>query len=241
MPAERDSPREHSPERETQMEWPMFRIKICGITQVDDALAAVAAGADAVGLNFFPKSPRYVLLDNALPIVDSLPAGIVKVGVFVNAPADEVCRTFDRLGLDLIQLHGDEPPEFPSSLGGRPVMRAFRFGPGGLAAVADHLRQAAAGGGSPRLALIDAYRRGQYGGTGQVANWAALADYAAIHDAPPLVLSGGLTAKNVADAIRAVRPAAVDAASGVESSPGQKDPALVGEFVRAARTAFKAS
>ena len=105
----------------------MFCVKICGITNVEDARAVVTAGADAVGLNFYPKSPRYVTPEQASPIIDALPAEVVKVALFVNAGSDDVCRTFDDLKLDLIQLHGDEPPEFIARLGGRPVMRAFRI------------------------------------------------------------------------------------------------------------------
>ena len=104
----------------------MFRIKICGITSVDDALLVARAGADAVGLNFYPRSPRYISLDTARKIVAALPKEIVKVGLFVNAPPADVCRTYSDLSLDLIQLHGDEPPEYLAQLGGRPVMRAFR-------------------------------------------------------------------------------------------------------------------
>ena len=106
----------------------MFRIKICGITSVEDARAVAAAGADAVGLNFYAKSPRYVTPEKARQIVNALADELVKVGLFVNAAVEEVCETFDQLGLDLIQLHGDEPPTFPARLGGRPVMRAFRLG-----------------------------------------------------------------------------------------------------------------
>ncbi|NQT37500.1 MAG: phosphoribosylanthranilate isomerase, partial [Planctomycetes bacterium] len=110
----------------------MFRVKICGLTSVEDARAVVTAGADAVGLNFFERSERFIDEPLAREIVESLPAGVVKVGLFVNAPAEEVCRKFDRLHLDLIQLHGDEPPEYLTELADRPVMRAFRLGPAGL-------------------------------------------------------------------------------------------------------------
>ena len=117
----------------------MFRIKICGITGPDDALMAARAGADAIGLNFYPRSPRFVTPQQARQIVDVLPPGIVKVGLFVDAPADEIVEVHDRLGLDLIQLHGIEPPEFLLKLGGRPVMRALRLGPVGLAPIDEYL------------------------------------------------------------------------------------------------------
>lgn len=219
----------------------MFRIKICGVTSVEDAEAVVRAGADAVGLNFYPKSPRYVALDQARRIVDVLPDGVVKVGVFVNAPGHDVLSVSIILGLDLIQLHGDEPPMFLKELGDRPVMRAFRLGEKGLEPVGWYLAQCRQLGCMPRLTLIDANVKGVYGGSGQVADWQVLKTYRADRHAgsiPPLVLAGGLTADNVGEAIRTVSPAAVDTASGVETAPGKKDPAAVEAFVRAARRAF---
>jgi len=219
----------------------MFRIKICGVTTVDDAVVVARSGADAVGLNFYPRSPRYLQPPEAGQIVDALPAGIVKVGLFVNAPAREVCKTFDGLGLDLIQLHGDEPPHFLTALGDRPVLRAFRLGPAGLEPVGRYLGQCRDRGRMPRSILIDAHVKGVYGGSGQVADWQQLTTYRPIRSGeptPPLVLAGGLTPDNVAEAIRTVRPAGVDTASGVESSPGRKSEALVQRFVDAARAAF---
>ncbi|MGA2031635.1 MAG: phosphoribosylanthranilate isomerase, partial [Thermoguttaceae bacterium] len=110
----------------------MLRVKICGITGVDDARMVVRAGADAVGLNFFANSPRHIPPERAEEIIAVLPPGVLKVGLFVDTPAAEVCQYFDRLGLDLIQLHGDQPPAFLAQLGGRPVMRAFRLAGTGL-------------------------------------------------------------------------------------------------------------
>ena len=216
----------------------MFRIKICGITNVDDALAVVRAGADAVGLNFYARSPRYIALDTARRIVAALPKEMVKVGLFVNADPADICRVCDDLGLDLIQLHGDEPPELLAQLGERPVMRALRLGAKGFQAVFDYLRRCQELAAMPSLTLLDSLIPGEYGGTGKTADWTAAKQYVAESGLPPLVLAGGLTPANVADAIRAVRPAAVDTASGVESSPGRKDPAAVAAFVRAAREAF---
>ena len=213
----------------------MFRVKICGITNVEDARVVAAAGADAVGLNFYPKSPRYVGLDKARQILDALPEGLVKAGLFVNAAAEEVCRTFDLLALDLIQLHGDEPPEFLSELGGRAVMRAFRLEESGVDRMCQYLDDCRKLGCVPRLVLVDACVEGSYGGTGQVADWELLKRYPFGATPAPLVLAGGLTPENVAEAIRIVRPAAVDTASGVESRPGRKDPRAVEAFVRAAR------
>lgn len=221
----------------------MFRVKICGITSVEDAGSVAEAGADAVGLNFYARSKRYVPVPRAQAIVQSLPAGIVKVGLFVSAEAGETCETFDRLGLDLIQLHGDEPPLFLTQLGGRPVVRAFRLAsPDGLDAVMRYLAECRGMNCMPRMTLVDAHVEGAYGGTGQMADWQALTGYRPWEPEEPipsLVLAGGLTPDNVAEAIRTVRPAAVDTASGVESSPGHKDRALVGRFVERARHAFE--
>ena len=219
---------------------PAFRIKICGITTVEDAVAVAQAGADAVGLNFYPMSRRSVSREMAGRIVEVLPPEVVKVGLFVNAAADEVIETFDGLGLDLIQLHGDEPPEFLASLGDRPVMRAFRVGPEGLGATRDFLEACGRLACMPKLTLLDAYRPGTYGGTGLLADWARLKSYPSVVSlaAPPLVLAGGLTPDNVAEAIGAVHPSGVDTASGVERSPGRKDPDLVRRFVESARGAF---
>lgn len=216
----------------------MFQIKICGITTVDDAVMASQAGADAIGLNFFAKSPRFLAPDRAAAVVSAVPAGVLKVGLFVNAPASEICELFDQLGLDLIQLHGDETPEFHVKLGGRPVMRAFRVGASGLGPVEQYLARCQQLGTLPRMVLLDAQVHGTYGGTGQVADWDVVKQYTLAQ--PQLALAGGLTPANVADAIRAVRPAAVDTASGVEASPGRKDISLVQAFVQAARAALDA-
>ncbi len=225
----------------------MFQIKICGITSVEDALAVAQAGADAVGLNFYPQSPRCVGMDLAQQIVAALPEGVVKVGLFVNASPREVCQTFDRLGLNLIQLHGDEPPEYLRRLGGRPVMRAFRLAAGQLERVLNYLDQCRRLGCVPRLTLLDAAVPGQYGGTGEVADWDTAKEYCRRPGYPPLVLAGGLTPSNVATSITCTRPTAVDTASGVETvasegvavTPGKKDPLLVCAFVEAAKKAFE--
>ncbi len=222
---------------ESQMK-PMFRIKICGITNVDDALEVLAAGADAVGLNFYHRSPRYVRFEQAQDIVNALPSDFLIVGVFVNAAIRRVCQIFDQLELGLIQLHGDETPEFLAGLGARPVIRAFRPGPDGLRPVSEYLQQCRQLGCLPQMTLIDSHQKGKYGGTGRVADWTLAAQYHADRQHPPLVLAGGLTPDNVAQAIRTVRPAAVDTAGGVESSPQRKDPSAIREFVRAARQAF---
>jgi phosphoribosylanthranilate isomerase len=220
------------------MDEPMFQTKICGITSVEDALIVARAGADAIGLNFYAHSPRGVTPATAANIVQILPAGISKVGLFVDTPADEICRLFDHLRLDLIQLHGDQPPEFLTQLGPRPVMRAFRVGTEKLRPVAGYLDRCRGLGQDLELVLLDSLVAGEYGGTGTLADWSVAQAYLAEIGTPPLVLAGGLTPENVAAAIRSVRPAAVDVASGVESHPGRKAPARVEAFVQAARMAF---
>jgi phosphoribosylanthranilate isomerase len=215
----------------------MFRVKVCGITSVADARAAADAGADAIGLNFFPPSPRYIELRRARHIVQTLPAGLLKVGVFVNSSIAEVCAAVDLLQLDLAQLHGDEAPEFISELGGRPVIRGFRL-ESGLGGIGNYLNRCRLLDCLPCMLLIDAFKKGEYGGTGECADWKLLAGARPEFGGLPVVLAGGLTPRNVAAAIEMVRPAAVDTASGVESRPGQKSPQLVRAFVAAAKQAF---
>lgn len=218
---------------------PAFRIKICGITSPDDALLAARAGADALGLNFFPPSPRFVRSDIAREIVGVLSGKpVLKVGLFVNHPPEAVLRIYDDLALDLIQLHGDEPPEYLRRLGTRPVMRALRVGPAGLGPVIEYLAQCARLRAMPELVLLDTDAGKSYGGSGQTGDWSVLAEYPR-QELPPVVLAGGLNPGNVAEAIRAVRPAAVDVASGVESSPGRKSAELVIQFVALARAALE--
>ncbi|MGO8690850.1 MAG: phosphoribosylanthranilate isomerase [Thermoguttaceae bacterium] len=216
----------------------MFQIKICGITGVEDALAVVRAGADAVGLNFYAGSPRHVTPQEARAILAVLPAEMVKVGVFVDTATEAICQIFDELGLDLIQLHGDQPPELLPRLGGRPVMRAFRIGAAGLDPVVRYLHTCDGLSCRPKFVLFDAYSDTQFGGTGEVIDQMLINEYNIRVDRSSVVLAGGLTPANVAYAIRTVHPAAVDTASGVETSPGKKDQAAVAAFVQAARAAF---
>jgi phosphoribosylanthranilate isomerase len=217
----------------------MFTIKICGITRPEDARATAEAGADAIGLNFYPQSPRAIDLDRARSIVAALPGGMIKVGLFANAQPAEICRTCDALGLDLIQLHGDEPPELLSALGGRPVMKAFRAASAdGLSTMLDYLETCRALGCLPRLILLDAPMNRGFGGSGKLADWTLARQYLEDQQAPMLVLAGGLKPGNVAEAIRATGARAVDTASGAESQPGIKDPAALAAFVRAARAAW---
>lgn len=217
----------------------MFSIKICGITSVNDALTVAAAGADAVGLNFYPKSPRYVEFEVARRICEAVSWRVVKVGLFVNMPSHDVCRIFDQLRLDLIQLHGDEPPELVAQLGGRPVMRAFRLDERGLPPVTQYIEKCRQLQCLPAMSLIDSCQNGQYGGTGKTADWSVAQEYLTAIASPPMVLAGGLTPDNVARAIQTVRPKAVDTASGVETVPGRKSDELVRQFVRTAKQAFR--
>lgn len=215
----------------------MFRVKICGITSVADALAAADAGADAIGLNFYRPSRRCVSLAVAEQIVDVLPERVAAVGLFVNAPVQEVCQVADRLRLDVVQLHGDEPPEFIAQLGARRVMKAFRPVAQRLDDVWRYLSAAAAAGKPVDLALFDAAVAGQYGGTGQPADWEAARHFTRC-GGPPLVLAGGLTPDNVSQAIHAARPAGVDTSSGVERAAGVKDHDKLRRFAAAAWEAF---
>ena len=212
----------------------MFRVKICGITNIDDARMVADSGADAIGLNFYSKSSRFISIEQAESIIAALPDAAHRVGLFVNSTDDEVCRTYDHLQLDLIQLHGNEPPEFLTSLGGRPVLRAFRLGSGGVRPVLSYLNECESLGCPPAGVLIDAYQPGQFGGTGETADWDRLADERTQFNDLPLILAGGLRADNVAEAIQKVKPDGVDTASGVEKTTGKKDAESVRNFVAAA-------
>jgi phosphoribosylanthranilate isomerase len=211
------------------------RVKVCGLTSVAEALACAKAGADWVGLNFHPASPRRVDPATAARIVAALPPGIKPVGLFVDRPPSEVAATASALGLKVIQLHGSEPPEDLPALAHLFVVRAFRLGDeSALAALASYLDRAAALGCPPAAVLVDGYAADLPGGTGRTIATDLLDQLPPL---PRLVLAGGLTPENVAERVAQVRPWMVDVASGVESSPGRKDPALVAAFIRAARGA----
>lgn len=216
----------------------MFQIKICGVTSAADARAVAEAGADCVGLNFYAGSARYLPPDRADEVVAAIPDGLMKVGVFVNASLLEIRDIAARYSLDLVQLHGDEPPELISQLSGYSVIKALRLGPEGLAPVASYLDACYQQAALPAMVLLDAFQPGIYGGSGKTIDWSAARDYHDLGAGPALILAGGLKPENVAAAIREVRPAAVDTASGVESSPGHKDPSRLAAFVRAARGGF---
>jgi len=225
-------------ERSTNRVATLFKIKICGISSVKDAQLTMLAGADAVGLNFYKESARFIDPEAAQKIVGVLRPTVKRVGLFVNAAAEEINRVAEQLALDYIQLHGDEPPELLAALSERPIIRAFRFGENGAADIAEFLRGCGSGR-RPDAILVDAAKPGEYGGTGEVADWDAVAAAKPALDGIPLVLAGGLTPFNVAAAIAKVRPEGVDTASGVESRPGNKDPMLVRAFVNTAKKAFQ--
>jgi len=219
----------------------MFRIKICGITNVGDARLAADAGADAIGLNFFSKSRRFVTPQDARSIASALPNHVVKVGVFVNHAAAEIAQIVTSVPLDFVQLHGDERPQLlaqlPKNVG---VVRAHRCDRDGLTALAEFLDECRILARMPNAVLVDADAGSEYGGTGQVADWSRIAKERATLAGLPLILAGGLTAANVSAAIAAVWPDAIDVASGVERTPGFKDEQLLRKFVASAKQAFAA-
>lgn len=229
-----------------------MHIKICGIRTLDDALVALKAGADILGFNFYRPSPRYIDPEACAQIISELRARRVGfsslpwegrgdgefisfVGVFVDTPPAQVRSILERCGLDLAQLCGDEPPEALAALQGR-AYKAFRpQDPGHLAQLLDLYPITNGQDGKQPAALVDAYRPGEYGGTGERADWSLART---LCSQVPALLAGGLSPDNVAGAIRQVQPWGVDVASGVESTPGCKDPRKIHAFVKAVKEAF---
>lgn len=217
------------------------RIKICGLTRPEDVRAAVDAGADAIGLVFYDKSPRYVDVARAAALAEQVPPFVTVTGLFVNADAEEVAHVAERVPLTLLQFHGDETAQQCGDIARRcrlPYVRAARVQQGlDLVEFADQYRDAAG-------LLLDAFVEG-YGGGGHVFDWTLIPAQwlppnptsQPASDAPRIVLSGGLNAQNVAGAIERLRPYAVDVSSGVEASKGVKDHARIAAFVRAVRMA----
>jgi len=197
------------------------RVKICGITRVEDALAAVQQGADAIGLVFYAPSPRHVTIDVACAIVDALPPFVSVVGLFVNASKTEIEAVLSKVRLDILQFHGDETPAGCEQYN-LPYLKAIRV-------KADtNLLQYALEFNSAKALLLDAYSDSGYGGTGQVFDWKLIPK----NLSKPIILAGGLTPENVGSAIRQVQPYAVDVSGGVEQSKGIKDAAKIKAFMQ---------
>jgi phosphoribosylanthranilate isomerase len=210
-----------------------MKVKICGITNLDDALAAVDCGADLLGFNFYPPSPRHIFPQDCASIVSGLHryrSEITLVGVFVNAPVEQIRRIQIACDLDLAQLSGDEPPEALQRLDGRAFKGLRHEDQNALIQLIQQYPERP----EPPAYLIDAYRPGQYGGTGHTISW-GLAAWVSLHT--PLLLAGGLTPDNVARAVHQVRPWGVDVASGVESGPGRKDVQKMRAFITTAKSA----
>lgn len=191
------------------------RLKVCGITSLVDALAAIDGGAEYLGFNFYRPSPRYIEPVAAWTIIAQLPPGVASVGVFVNEPSpDEVIRLMERSGVQYAQLHGDEDAEYCDEIGAARVIKALRMRDDFV--VHDVLEYPAC------AILLDAYDKNLYGGTGKTANWSVAQKAAQL---TRIFLAGGLSPENVLEAVQAVQPFAVDLNSGVESAPGKKDAA----------------
>lgn len=223
-------------------------VKICGITRVQDAELAAGLGASALGFVFWPDSPRHIAPQSAKAIAEKVPAGVLKVGVFVNQPEEEVARTMCEVGLDVAQLHGHESPEYCRDLmvslaavARRSPARNGETGEGAKADTTDKKIFKAIGmreNGSFSIAafdpgivlLVDAHDPSKFGGTGKTVNWDSAREIAA---ARRTILAGGLNAANIKLAVRSVRPYGVDVSSGVESAPGVKDPNRMRAFFEA--------
>lgn len=204
----------------------MTRVKVCGITTPEDADLAVRLGAAAIGMIFWPSSPRAIDLERARDIAQSVPSLTTRVGVFVNQPLTDVVTFADEVGLDAIQLHGDEDPAPYADALRRPIIKAVAVKDGSAEAMAAAVP-------SNATVLLDAHDPVRRGGTGRAIDWTLAA---AIARRRPVILSGGLTPDNVDSAIRAVAPYAVDVSSGVEASPGRKDPAKLRAFFAAVQS-----
>ena len=211
---------------------PRTRIKICGIGSLNDALAATTAGADAIGLIFYASSPRSVTIDQAVVIASALPPFVSTVALFVNARADEVDEVIVRVRPSILQFHGDEDPYYCRQFG-LPYMKALRIGDG---MTADDLLEWADRYKGAKALLLDALARGVYGGSGECFDWRVIPEQLR----GQIVLSGGLHSANVAEAIRMIRPWAVDVSSGVEMHNGPKGPkdhARIWQFIEEVRHA----
>lgn len=202
------------------------RVKICGIRSLEEAQAAVDAGADALGFNFWAPSPRHVSLEAASEIIASLPPFVASVGVFVNETRQTIETIASALRLDAVQLHGDESPEFCVSITTVKTIKALRVSEGFDPQSVNDYRVS--------MILLDAALAGSYGGTGRTFDWSTAVECSRL---APIILAGGLSADNVAEAIATVRPAAIDVCSGVEAEPGRKDLNKLRNFMAAVANA----
>lgn len=201
----------------------MVKVKVCGITNLDDALQAVDAGADALGFVFYDLSPRCISFETAERIIRKLPPYMSTSGVFVNNPASFIDTAVERCGINVVQLHGDETPTFCAGIR-HTVVKAFRIR--NVASIETIRNYSVAG------YLLDAYVPGIYGGTGLTFNWETAR---VAKQFGPVILAGGLRVENVRKAVKTVEPYALDVSSGVEEAPGKKDHVKVSEFIRLAK------
>jgi len=209
----------------------MTKVKICGITNLEDARHAANSGADALGFNFYEGSPRYIQPALAASIIQQLNGETLNIGVFVNEDLDNVSTIALSIGLDAVQLHGDEDPAYVEECNlrsGLPVIKVFRVGSSFSMGELTRYR--------PDAILLDTLSENGIGGTGKVFNWATAAKITGFF--PKVYLAGGLSPENVGDAIRLVRPYAVDACSLLENAPGRKDSDKIGRFIVAAKEAL---
>ncbi len=205
----------------------MTKVKICGITNLEDALLSVKFGADALGFNFYEKSPRYISPEKAREIVEQLPREVLKVGVFVNESLGEICKIAETAKLDAIQLHGEETPEFAGELKAKTnleIIKAFR--------VSENFKPEDVLQYEVDAVLLDAYSRHEHGGTGETFDWEIAKKVQEIF--PKMYLAGGLAVENVKEAVESVRPFAVDACSLLETEKGLKNLHRIKDFIKQA-------
>jgi phosphoribosylanthranilate isomerase len=203
----------------------MVKVKICGITNTEDAIAAISAGADALGFVFFRESPRYISPENAKSVINALPPFIIKTGVFVNESSENIEKIISITGVDLVQLHGEEPPAMCRS--SRHIIKAFRVkSMESLDPLNDYKELVSA-------FLLDTYAPDILGGTGQIFNWDIAVE---AKNCGRIILAGGLTPDNVSEAVRRVGPYAVDVSSGIESKKGKKDHQKMRLFIERAKS-----
>jgi phosphoribosylanthranilate isomerase len=202
-----------------------MKVKVCGITSYEDAAMALDQAVDALGFNFFPSSPRYISPAEARSIIRRLPPFTIAVGVFVNVSgAESLIQTAQLAGVQVLQLHGDETPEYCYQLSGWPLIKALRIGPDGVREDIEAY--------PVHAFLLDSRDDALFGGTGRSFDWKLAAR---IKRTRPIILAGGLRAENVGEAIRALDPYAIDVCSGVESRPGKKDPGKLNAFMNEVR------